>query len=330
LAKIIPNYENRIELLAHVASLYYDQNKTQQEISGIVGVTRSAISRLLNEAREKGVVEINVHYPWRTNPDLEKTLKNIFNLKEVRVLVRGDKDYHQMIQGLGVLAAQYFSSILTPRSIVGISWGTNLYETIQAIKRVSLPEVEVVQLVGGTGTEKGSVIGPLLAPMLANRLNCKCRFINAPLVTKSAELRNAFISDPTIKEAIDRANYADIALVGIGSLHLDIYNPFRLGYLTSDEVEGMKDLGIVGDVCCQHFCIDGSIPEHEINDRMVGISAQTLRNIKTKIGVAGDTRKAEAIFGAIQGQLINVLITDESAARIILGLYSEKQGAEVL
>jgi deoxyribonucleoside regulator len=324
LARIIPNYENRIELLAHVASLYYDQNKTQQEISEIVGITRSAISRLLNEAREKGVVEINVHYPWRTNPDLEKLLKAAFNLKEVRVLVRADKGYQEMIQGLGVLASQYFNSIVTPRSIVGISWGTNLYETIQAIKRVSLPEVEVVQLVGGTGTEKGSVIGPLLAPMLANRLNCKCRFINAPLVTKSAELRNAFISDPTIAEAIERANYADIALVGIGSLNLDIYNPFRLGYLTSDEVESMKDLGIVGDVCCQHFCIDGTIPEHEINDRMVGISAQTLKSIKTIIGVAGDICKAEAIYGALKGQMINVLITDETAAKRILSLCDEQ------
>ena len=324
MARSSPNYENRDEFLAHIASLYYDQNKTQQEISEVVGITRSAISRLLNEAREKGIVEITVHYPYRTIPELEKALLQRYNLKAARVLARGDKSVEEMVHGLGVLAAQYFSSLLKPDSIIGISWGTNLYQMVQAIKRVSLPDAEVVQLVGGTGTEKGSAIGPLLAPMLADRLGCSCRFLNAPLVTNSQELRNALLEEPSIREALDRANQADIALVGIGALHLDIYNPYRLGYLTADEVNTMKSLGVVGDVCCLHFSTDGEILDMEINRRMMSISQESLARIPTVIGIAGDSRKSEAIYGALRAGLVNVLITDETAARGVLDLRQKE------
>ena len=78
--------DTRAIFLARVASLYYDQNQSQQEISKELGVSRSAISRFLTEARERGIVEIIVHYPWRTCPLLEQELKSTFNLKAVRVL----------------------------------------------------------------------------------------------------------------------------------------------------------------------------------------------------------------------------------------------------
>ncbi len=80
------NSQSRIHHLAKVASLYYDQNKNQQQIADELGVTRSLVSRLLTEAREKGIVEIVVHYPWRTNSALEAELISQFGLQAARVL----------------------------------------------------------------------------------------------------------------------------------------------------------------------------------------------------------------------------------------------------
>ena len=51
------------DLLAQVASLYYEDRLTQDEIARRVGTSRSTISRMLGQAREIGVVEIVVHYP---------------------------------------------------------------------------------------------------------------------------------------------------------------------------------------------------------------------------------------------------------------------------
>ena len=50
---------NHESLLVHVAQLYYHQNLNQSEISKIVGLSRPTVSRMLEEAREVGIVENN-------------------------------------------------------------------------------------------------------------------------------------------------------------------------------------------------------------------------------------------------------------------------------
>ncbi|MBC7252244.1 MAG: helix-turn-helix domain-containing protein, partial [Anaerolineae bacterium] len=73
------------ELLAQVASLYYEENLTQSEIARRIGTSRSTISRLLREARANGVVEIIIHYPWKTVAELERELIERFRLRHARV-----------------------------------------------------------------------------------------------------------------------------------------------------------------------------------------------------------------------------------------------------
>ena len=43
--------------------LYYEENKTQEEISGLLGVSRYKISRILRDAKRKGIVTIHVNDP---------------------------------------------------------------------------------------------------------------------------------------------------------------------------------------------------------------------------------------------------------------------------
>jgi deoxyribonucleoside regulator len=312
--------ENRLELLARIALLYYDEHKTQQEISDMTRIARSAISRMLDEAREKGVVQIKVNYPWRTVPALEQALQSEFDLKAARVLKRGDKSFPESLRGVGELAAEYFTEVLTDHSVIGVSWGTLVQQAVQSLPKQSRPNCEVLQLVGGTGAEKGSAVGPLLTPALAERLDCACRLMNAPLITKSAEMTRALMQEPVVRDALERSKEIDIALAGIGALDLNIYNPYRLGYVTAKEVREMVSAGAVGDVCGYHFSIDGEILDIEMNERFVHVSLDVMRRIKRLIGVAGGLIKANAIYGALSGRLVNVLITDEAAAQEVLRL----------
>lgn len=313
--------EARTLYLAEIASRYYDQNKNQQEIADEFGVTRSAVSRMLTEARERGIVEIVVHYPWRTAPDLERALTTMFGLQAARVLVRDNKSYEEMLVGLGVLAAQHFAAILRPRDIVGISWGTGLYQMLRALRPMNYPNVEVVQLVGGTGTERSSVVGPLLAPTLANALGCPCYYLHAPLITQSEAARETLLQDRSIRETLAQGEKAHIALVGIGSTHPEIYNPYRLGYVSAEELAAIRAAGAVGLVCGLHIDIQGRLLDISVNRRVIGLSLQALQKIDTVIGVAGGAEKGESIVGALRGGYVNVLITDELAARRALELH---------
>ena len=78
---------DRDELLADVAEMYYEEGLTQAQISRQVGMTRSAISRMISEAKQKGIVEIVVHRPLRFDKDLESALIERFNLKNASVLL---------------------------------------------------------------------------------------------------------------------------------------------------------------------------------------------------------------------------------------------------
>ncbi|MFN8483771.1 MAG: sugar-binding transcriptional regulator [Anaerolineae bacterium] len=314
--------EARVAYLAEVASKYYDQNKSQQDIADELGITRSAVSRLLTEARERGIVEIIVHYPWRTSTDLERALLDMFPLKAARVLVRGNKSYDEMVIGLGVLGAQYFTNALKAGHTVGISWGSALYQLVRALRPASYPESEVVQLVGAVGTERSSAMGPLLAPLLANQIGAPCRYLHAPLLTESEAARDALLHDRSIRETLDVAACANIALVGIGTTAPERYNPARHGYVALDELEAIRAAGAVGLIVGQHYDRDGAALDISINRRIVGISPDSLKHIPTVIGLGGDALKGEAILGALRGEWVNVLITDEQAARRVLQLAS--------
>ena len=316
--------ESRLELLAHVASLYYDHHKNQQEIAEEIGVTRSAVSRLLGEAHNVGIVEHIIHYPQRTVPVLEKALTAAFDLKYVRVLSRQMKTYEEMLKGLGNLAAQYFTSILPNISIVGITWGTGLYHRVKAFRPQLRPDMEIVQVIGCTGTEKGSAIGPLLAPNLANSLGCSCRFLHAPILIRNVTARNALLQDRSIRETLEIGEKCDIALVGIGAITPELYNPYLLGYVTREELEQMNAEGIIGDVAFLHYNIYGEVlVDSFINQLAIGIGLEAIRKIPLVMAVAGGHQKGEGILGALRGKLVNALITDDTAARRVLELNDQ-------
>ncbi len=317
----------RLAYLAHVASLYYDQGKTQKEVSEEVGVTRSAISRLLTEAREKGIVEIIVHYPWRTAADLERELISTFGLKTARVLVSENRPYEEMLQGLGVLASQYLEGILRDGLTIGISWGSALYQMIQALRPSNLPNLEVVQLIGATGAENMLTDGPILARLLSNRLGASCRYLHAPLIVDSQAGHDALLEERSIQETLKRAQNADVALVGIGSTDPEVYSLLRSGYVTEAEAAQIRDAGAIGDICGQHYGATGEWLDIDINRRVIGITLTDLTRIDTIIGVAGGERKAATILGALQAGYVNALITDERAARKLLRLHGAAGGA---
>jgi DNA-binding transcriptional regulator LsrR (DeoR family) len=212
----------RLTYLAQVASMYYDQGKSQEEVAKEFGISRSAVSRFLTEAREKGIVETIVHYPWQISAELQEALVSTFKLKAANVLLRENKSYEELLQGLGVLAARHLDRVLFDGAIIGISWGTALYEMIKALRTRHLSGVEVVQIIGATGSENVPTDGPILAQLLTGRLGASCYHLHAPLVMDNETVREVLMQDHNIRNTLARAERADIALVGIGSTRSDL------------------------------------------------------------------------------------------------------------
>lgn len=312
--------ETRIALLANVASLYYEDGLNQQAIAARLGYSRAHVSRLLSEALRQGIVEIHVHHPLERVPALERRLSEEFLINETRILQGGGLTYQQTLRRLGGLAAGLLAQKIRPDAILGISWGTALYEVANALGPLELPEVKVVQLIGSATSRDHHVDGPGLARTFAERFGGQYFTLAAPWLVAERQVRDALMVERRMLEVLDLARCADIALVGIGSIEPTLSSLLRAGYLTLDELREIQSLGAVGDVCGHHFDLHGNLMDIPVAGYAIGIEAEVLRRIPVVIGVAGGVAKAPAILGALRAGLVNCLVTDDLTCREVLKL----------
>ncbi len=312
--------DERFELLAQVANLYFEQGQNQNEIAEQLQVSRSSVSRLLAEARELGVVEIRINYPLARDAALEHALAERFRLDAIYVLSTRSIVPTQMLGRLGRLASAHLHNRIGDGSVVALSWGTAVFETIQAMRRRRLNDVKVVQVIGAAGSSNPRIDGPDLARQLAERLGGQYFYLHAPLLVENPQVRAALLEDQHVRATLGLARQARIALVGVGSTDPEVAPMVRAGYLSQQEEREIARLGAVGDFCGYHIDAEGRVLDIPINQRVVGIPIEDLRAIPHVVGVAGGEIKAPTILAVLRGRLIDALITDDQAARAVLQL----------
>jgi deoxyribonucleoside regulator len=316
--------DERFELLADVASLYYEEGLTQQEIAATLKYSRSRISRLLTEAQQEGVVEIHVHHPLARNRTLENKLKELFSLKMVRVCQNRDEPYSSMLHRVGALAARLVAQNVRDNMTIGLSWGAALAEMASAFRPLRCPGAHVVQMIGTVGSVDPTTDGPGLARRVAAALGARAYTLAAPWLIDNKVVRDALMEDRRLRETLDLASHVDLAVVGIGTILPELSSLVHAGYITVDQARYLGSIGIVGDICGEQFDVSGKLIEIPITGYVFGIHVPLLRNVPLVIGVAGGSEKAPAILGGLRSRLINALVTDESAANEIINLVNSK------
>ena len=73
-------------LLVRIALMYYIDGHTQKEIGERLGHSRIKVNRLLQEAKEVGIVEININTPPGVYAHLEQALCNRYGLHDAVVV----------------------------------------------------------------------------------------------------------------------------------------------------------------------------------------------------------------------------------------------------
>jgi DNA-binding transcriptional regulator LsrR (DeoR family) len=182
--------------------------------------------------------------------------------------------------------------------------------------------VEVVPLVGGMGPVGDEIHANEIARRAAARLGGRYYVLNAPALAASARAHAMLARDCAVRAILGRARRADVALVGIGGI-VPGSTLVQSGYLQPDHLRRLKAAGAVGDICSRYFCLDGSRCATPLDSRVVGIELPDLRKLAWVVAVATGGEKAAAILGALRGKYVNVLITDESTARLVLRMADD-------
>ncbi len=306
------------ELLAKVASMYYEQEMTQNKIADALDISRVKVYRLLKEARELQVVRIIIDWHIKRATQLEEQLVTRFGLDKALVLQTNPTEPVQHLRQIGQLTARYLEEILIDDATLSICFGSTTYEVIHAIRPDFQANVKVVQATGSLSYALKEYDSSALTRQLAHKLGGEALYLSSPLLADNSEAAEVIRKQSIIQRTLDIVRQADIALIGIGDLNPQTSGFVKAGVTEPQLLESFRGDGAIGDMAWQIFNQDGYTYPCDLNSRIIGVTLDELRNIPQTIAVAVGITKAQAILGALHTGAINVLCTDHETAQYII------------
>ncbi len=307
----------QVRLLLQVARWYYLEELNQSEIAERIGYSRPAVSRLLSEARAKGIVSFKISHPIEREMTLEQQLIKRFGLQDARVV---EPTHEQLpLDAVASVGAEVLLTVCRSATLLATSAGTTIDALARRLPIASMPNLCVVQMIGSLYRRNPIADSPDIARLIAERLGADYRHLPAPLVVRTPNLATELRKEEPVANALALASHADVALVGIGATDSSGNSgPIFEGWLTPEEGKQLAELGAVGHVTAHHFDTDGVHTHTDLCDRLMSVTLVDLVRIKTVVAVACGQKKVAAISGALHGDLVDVLVTDAATAQSVL------------
>lgn len=306
-------------MLANIAEDYYLNGRTQDAIAARYGISRSYVSRLVQRARETGIVEIIIHRDIRRNREYELELEKRFRLARCIVVDSSGRTPEGPIHEAGELAVEILADVLTNESTVALGWGNGVRATVNALRPGRVAARRVVQMFGGLRAAPVDIMSGELVTEAARALGAIEDRLHAPWIVETPELARALLEQTDVAATLKRAAGADVALAGIGAMRSSSSSLiFNSRYLESEELEEIDASGAVGDLCGRLFDSEGRACRASVMGRVIGLDLDEIRRIPMVIGVATGRQKVAAIRAALRGGLLSAMVTDSEAAQAIL------------
>lgn len=303
---------DELELMAAAARGYFLEDKTKVEIGQELGMSRFKVARLLQRAREEGVVRISILDGVMREDRLPERLANHLGLKRV-VVVHGFLDEVENRRALARAAAQFVQEEIRPGDTFGFSWGRTLAEIGGFMG--ALPPSTLVALTGTVGTDLESSPVEVLR-QVAGRSQVQTMSIFAPLIVESDGVADALRREPAIASVLATYDQLSMVILSVGSWDPPITQ--LTGHLTPADRAELDRAGAQAEMVGIFVREDGAIIDTELARRRISITAEQLRQVPTSIAVAGGAAKVSAIAAVARSGLINTLITDETTARLLI------------
>lgn len=306
-------------LLCRIGMMYFQQGLTQEQIAGRLALSRTKVVRLIQQAEREGIVRVSVRAPEEVHTDLEIALEKRYGLREAVVAhVQAGASNAELFQEVGEAAAGYFTRCLSSNQVIGVTWGATLLAMVNAVQQQSAPEITIVQMDGGLGSNPHDAHAFAMCRKLADRLESRLCLLSAPGVVDSYEIKQAILADRNIQLALARLDEVQIAFVGIGAPHIDSLLMRDGTIVKQHELESLLAHGAVGDIALRFMDREGHVVKTELDDRVIGVTFDQLKKIPCVVGVAGGLHKLEVVRAALRGGWLDALVTDHHLARCLV------------
>ncbi|MDP4172095.1 MAG: sugar-binding transcriptional regulator [Bacillota bacterium] len=308
--------QDKLSKVIEAAKLYYLLDYNQNEIAKVLGVSRPTVSRFLQIAKSEGIVRISIMDPTENVEKLAEELEQRFGLKKAVVASIPQYEDHIIKNYLGEKTATYLDSIVKDGDILGVTWGTTLYHVAIELKQKFVKDVKVVQLKGGVSHAETNTYASEILYLFGKAYHTHAHHLPLPAIVDHTVVKQAMEADRHIRRILEMGKEANIALFTIGPVKSESLL-FQLGYFTDEDLASLYP-NAVGDICSRFFDADGQICNESLNERTLGINLEELKKKEHSILIAGGPHKIEGIYGALKGQLANVLVTDQFTAQFLL------------
>jgi len=303
-------------LMVRVAELSYDEDKTQDEIGALLGISRWKVGRLLVQARERGIVRIEIVHPRARRLGLERELVQRYGLRDA-VVVPAPEEPDAVLERVARAAADMLSALRPVPRTLAVSWGRTLTAIAEALPDGWARGVTVVQANGGVSLNRRAGGAASVAATIAQRGGGHAVLLPSPAILERVETKRAIESDRTVAAILEQAASANTVLftagpADAGSAHVEN------GYLTTDDIAELVRRGAVGDLLGRYIDADGNIVDPQLDERTVGVDLEQLRTAPRSIFVTAGAAKHDIARTVVNSGLCSILVTDEPTARDLL------------
>jgi DNA-binding transcriptional regulator LsrR (DeoR family) len=307
---------DELRMIARVARMYYEWELRQSEIAKQLGLSQATVSRLLSRSKEEGIIRISVNLPNGVYTELEETLVKKFGLRDAIVVDSLDDNEKLIQRDLGAATAYYLESAIRPNEVIGISsWSATLLALVDALPPLPRKSgIKVVQILGGIGNPAAEAHATRLTSRMAQLVNGDAVYLPVSGVLATEAARDILIADEVAQQAIRLFDQVTTALVGIGAIEPSPLLAQSGNIFAPQELDLLRQEKAVGDILLRFFDQDGNLVETGLEKRVISMSLEQLSKVSRAIGVAGGSRKFDAILGALRGHWINILVTDHFTA----------------
>jgi len=313
---------NELNLMLSVVKKYYEMGLNQEQIAKEEFISKSSVCRLIKKAVTNGYVRFQINYPVESVKPLEDEIKSHFKLDKVFITPSYTDDPDIRMKDTCRSVAHDLCKIVQPDDIICVSWG----RTLDALANIILGEMstnkkcsKIVMMNGSMAGDIDSTKSSRIVERFAEFFAAEGYLLPVPLIVDSKYTADCIKADSHVKYVLDFAVASQLAVFSVGAVNERSVLRQRGAYSEKD-FELIASQNAVGDIDGHCFDINGSIVSKQVDDRLISLALENIKSKRTRIGIAVGEEKAPAIIGAMRGNLVNRLFTDELTAHEVVKL----------
>ena len=302
-----------------ICKLFYQYGMSKIDIGNKLRMSRLKVSRLLEDSIKEGIVKISIKDMEGTYLDLEDALEEKFRIYRA-IVTDASVDYEITKKNIGKAAAGFLIDMVNKRDVIGVAWGTTIFEMVEQLpKKIDIDNISIIQITGGSNQVPREINASELSRRIGAVFNAKCYYLHSPAILSSEEAKKILLSEKDVKNTLEQFNKVNIAVVGIGSIKPEPSTMlYRDGYISKEDFKNISNTCAVGDINSFFYDENGNNCETVLDNRVIGMNLDQIKRVRYVIGIAGGAEKIDAIYGALNGKIINSIVTDHETAKKLL------------